>query len=67
MILKLLGHQTMFGRHQTLHITTNTSVKLGGGSFMLGCFSAAGPRRLVKVEGKIHAAKYRDILEAKPD
>ena len=27
-----------------------------------GCFSAAGPGRLEKVEGKINAAKYREIL-----
>ena len=28
-----------------------------------GCFSAAGPGRLVKVEGKLNAAKYCKILE----
>lgn len=27
------------------------------------CFSAAGPGRLVKIEGKMNAAKYREILE----
>ena len=43
---------------QTLHIITNTIpiVKHGGGSIMLrGCFWAAGPGRLVKVEGKMNA------------
>ncbi len=27
-----------------------------------GCFSAAGTGRLVAIEGKMNAAKYRDIL-----
>ena len=28
-----------------------------------GCFSGAGTGRLVAIEGKMNAAKYRDILE----
>ncbi len=28
-----------------------------------GCFSAAGTGRLVTIEGKMNAAKYRDILD----
>ena len=28
-----------------------------------GCFSAAGTGKLVRVEGKIDGAKYRDVLE----
>ena len=28
-----------------------------------GCFSAAGTRRLVRIEGKIDKAKYREILD----
>ncbi len=37
--------------------------KCAGSSLMLwGCFSAAGTGRLVRVEGKLNWAKYRDII-----
>ncbi len=50
----------------TAHHLSNTvpTVKHGGGSIMRwGCFSAAGTGRLVAIEGKMNAAKYRDILD----
>ena len=43
------------------------TMKHGGGSMRVwGCFSAAGPGRLVWVEAKLNGAKYREILEGKP-
>uniref|UniRef100_A0A8D0AC34 Tc1-like transposase DDE domain-containing protein n=1 Tax=Sander lucioperca TaxID=283035 RepID=A0A8D0AC34_SANLU len=50
----------------TAHLLANTipTVKHGGGSIMQwGVFSAAGTGRLVRIEGKMNAAMYRDILE----
>ena len=46
------------------HKHTIPTMKQCGGSVMLwGCFSAAGPARLVKVEGKMNAATYSELLE----
>ena len=39
-------------------------MKHGGGRIMLwGCFSAARTGRLVRFEGKMNGAKYREILD----
>ena len=39
-------------------------VKHDGGSIMLwGCFSATGTGKIVRIEGKVNRAKYREILD----
>jgi hypothetical protein len=43
---------------------TIPTMKHGGCSSMLwGCFSAAETRRLVRIEGKMNRANYREILD----
>ena len=47
--------------------STIPTVKHGGSSIMLwGCFLAVGTGELVRVEGRMDVAKYRDIVEEKP-
>ena len=51
-------------RHLWRKTVTIPTVKHGGGSIMLrGCFSAACTGRLVRIEGKMNGAKYREILD----
>ena len=51
-------------RHVRRKPGTIPTVKHGGGSIMLwGCFSAARTSRLVRIEGKMTGAKYREILD----
>jgi hypothetical protein len=50
--------------HFWKNLGTIPMVKHSGGSIMLwGCFSAAGTGRLVRIEGKMNGAKYREILD----
>jgi len=53
-------------RDGTAHDPKNTlpTVKFGGGNVMLwGCFSSNGTGPLHIIDGKMNAAKYREILE----
>lgn len=64
-----IKENAMSGANPTHLITpqwgcTIPTVKHCGGSIMLWeCFSPAGTGKLVRIEGKMDGAKYRDILE----
>ena len=58
----------LFGLNAKRHVwrkpSTIPMVKHGGGSIMLlGCFSAAGTGRQVRIKGKMNRAKYREIVD----
>ncbi len=68
--IELFGKHHVWRKPGTAPHLPNTipTVKHGGGSTMLcGCFSAAGTGRLVRIEGKMNAAMYRDILDENLD
>ena len=60
-----IKENAMSGANPTPFITPRTlSPQHGGGSIMLwGCFSSAGTGNLVRIEGMVDGAKYREILE----
>ncbi len=58
------------GKPSTAYHLHNTipTMKHGGGSIMQrGCFSAAGTREVIREDGKLNAAKYKDILNENLD
>lgn len=63
------GHQGkcyVWRKPNTSHHPENTisAVKHGGGRIMLlGCSSSAGTGKLVRIEGMMDGAKYKDIPE----
>ena len=67
--IELFAHNAkryVWRKSNTAHHPQHTipTVKHGGGSIMVwACFSSAGTGKMVKIEGKMDAAKYRTILD----
>ena len=67
--IELFGHQGkryVWRKPNTSHHPENNipTVKHGGGSIMLwGCFSLAGTGTLVRIEGMMDGAKYKELIE----
>ena len=57
----------LFGLNAKRHVwrkpRTIPTVKHGGSILLWGCFSVAVSGRLVRIEGKMNGAKYREILD----
>ena len=50
-------------QHLSSHENTIPTVKSGGSSMVWGYFPPAGTGKLVRIEGMMDDAKYREILE----
>ena len=59
--IKLFG---LNAKRRVWSIPGNTpTLKHGGGSMLWEWFSVAGTGKLVRIEGKMNVAKYREILD----
>uniref|UniRef100_W5NN98 Tc1-like transposase DDE domain-containing protein n=1 Tax=Lepisosteus oculatus TaxID=7918 RepID=W5NN98_LEPOC len=66
--IELFGHNAkryVWRKSNTAHHPQHTipTVKRGGSIMVWACFSSAGTGKMVKIEGKMDAAKYRTILD----
>ena len=61
----LWGRQKLPEGQPSLQHSTNQAfmAEWSDGSLLWGCFSAAGTGRLVRIEGKMNGAKYRESLD----
>ena len=51
-------------RHAWRNPGTIPTLRHGGGVIMMwGCYSVGGPGTLVRIEGKMNRAKYREIID----